>query len=632
MPVGRDERFRDTIAKSNLLSCSIPSWLVEAVIMSKESYFLVPTADESTWKFDRPVLFLGEWCLRFDRKVLWQKMDFLLAAPYGCGKAKKDSDAVEAKRLERKYFPLLCRELNKFHQVNYGERFWKILLGSWFERYSTLILNRVRTLESCLLNYNVLGIHAYPLEAYSLAAGDSYAATHAVDDHTWNHFLCLRILESFQSFQILGEKALKPEMNRFKIQTEKEFSSVRPQWKELFFEICRRIALRVARDTDAMIISSYLSLKAELQLQMLLRQIPKWILGPRLDDTVEPNIELRKVLAGKLGLESDELLEDIFKSLIFQLLPICYLEGFGHLNKKMNERKWPSKPKFIFTSNSFEYDEVFKLWAGRKMLDKFPLIFGQHGNNYGTHRYLNPTIEETTCDKFITWGWTDNLGKTVSAFMFRNAGKKFRNGNPSGKLLLIETENEHRFRTWDTTHEFRSYCDEQLAFVKYLNPKPKQELLVRLPLSSRKKLSFENEIWGSFGPEIQIESGENYIGNLISESRIVVHSYDSTGILETLSRNIPTLAFWQNNLDHLRDNVIEDYQMLIDAGIIHLTPESASSKVNEIWDRVDEWWQSQDVQEARSKFCMKYAQSSQRPVRDLKRILLESVNMINSKD
>ncbi len=625
------KRFCDTIAKSNLLSCSIPDWLVEAVIMSKKSYFLVPTADESTWKFDRPILFLGEWCLRFDRKVLWQKMDFVLAAPYGCGKAKKDSDSVEAKRLEQKYFPLLCRELNEFHQVNYGERFWKILLGSWFERYSTLILNRVRTLESCLLNYSVSDIYAYPLEGYSLAAADSYAATHAVNDDTWNHFLCLRILELFQSFQTIGEKALKPETNRFKIQTENDFPLERPQWKEVFFEIYRRISLRMARDTDAMILSSYLSLKAELQIQMLLRQIPKWILSPRLDDGVEPSIEVRKVLADKLDVVSDELLEDIFKSLIFQLLPICYLEGFSHLNKKMNERKWPSKPKFIFTSNSFEYDEVFKLWAARKVLDKVPVIFGQHGNNYGTHRYLNPSVEETTCDKFITWGWSDNLGKTVPAFMFRNAGKKFRNGNPSGKLLLIETEIERRFRTWDTTHEFRSYFNEQLAFVKYLNLKPKQELLVRLPLSSRENLISENEIWGRFGPEIQIESGIKSIENLISKSRIVVHSYDSTGILETLSRNIPTLAFWQNNLDHLRDNVIEDYQMLIDAGIIHLTPKSAASKVNEIWDCVDEWWQSKDVQEARSKFCMKYAQSSQRPVRNLKRILLETVNMIDSK-
>ena len=96
-----------------------------------------------------------------------------------------------------------------------------------------------------------------------------------------------------------------------------------------------------------------------------------------------------------------------------------------------------------------------------------------------------------------------------------------------------------------------------------------------------------------------------------------MHSYDSTGVLETLSQNIPTLAFWQNNFDHLREDVIPEYQMLVDAGIVHLSVESVADKVNEIWSDVDKWWSERNVQDARKSFCDIYAKNCENPIKTL---------------
>jgi putative transferase (TIGR04331 family) len=303
---------------------------------------------------------------------------------------------------------------------------------------------------------------------------------------------------------------------------------------------------------------------------------------------------------------------------------MCYLEGFENLNKKVNQERWPSKPKFIFSSNNFEYDEIFKLWAAKKMLEHIPLIFGQHGNDYGTDRYYFPYNEEMVCDKFITWGWASEIDQHIPAFIFRNAGKKFKNIDPMGKLLLIETHEENRFQTWDTSFEFLEYFKEQVVFADHLDLGPKENLVVRLALFSQQLFGFENERWKDYDSSIQLESGTLPITELISKSRLVVHSYDSTGMLETLSRNIPTLAFWQNNLEHLREGVLEDYQLLVDAGIIHLSPESAANKVNEIWNDVNGWWLNDSVQNARRQYCEKYARTSEHPIRDLKKILLNN--------
>ena len=121
---------------------------------------------------------------------------------------------------------------------------------------------------------------------------------------------------------------------------------------------------------------------------------------------------------------------------------------------------------------------------------------------------------------------------------------------------------------------------------------------------------------------LRLETGKININKLISKNRLVVHSYDSTGILETLSQNIPTLAFWQNGFDNIENSAIPHYQTLVDVGIIHLSPRSVASKVNDIWDDVEGWWNQSHVQTAKNQFCELYAKTSHNPLSELKRILL----------
>jgi len=94
--------------------------------------------------------------------------------------------------------------------------------------------------------------------------------------------------------------------------------------------------------------------------------------------------------------------------------------------------------------------------------------------------------------------------------------------------------------------------------------------------------------------------------------------------------NIPTIAFWQSGLDHLRDSAVPYYQRLVDAGIVHLSPASAADKVNQIWDDVDEWWSSAVVQEARIFFCDRYARNSKRPIQELKALLMSRDDQIDT--
>ena len=286
------------------------------------------------------------------------------------------------------------------------------------------------------------------------------------------------------------------------------------------------------------------------------------------------------------------------------------------MKKRTKDLSWPSKPKFIFTSNSFDTDEIFKLWTAKKVESGSKYIVGQHGNNYGTHRYIAPSVEETTADKFLTWGWTDSLPQHVPAFVFTQVHRD-QNYNPKGQLLLVELPLNHRINSWDTVAEFGRYFQEQQRFVEKLADSAKKRLVIRLHSASRYQNWSEEARWVDMDSSLKLDAGTIAIRKEIARSRLVVHSYDSTGMLETLYQNIPTIAFWQNGYDHLRDNVKQYYDLLVEAEIVHLTAESAAQKVNAVWDDIDGWWKLAQVQRARRQFCDLYARHEDAPISKL---------------
>lgn len=591
--------------------------------MSSIPRYLITTADERTWKFDRPVIFLGEWCRLYDRKHIWQDMDAIVAAPYGLGHAQKDMDHAEARTLEEKLFPILYDALNQYHGTQHGARFWRIVLGHWLRRYVDVILNRVKTLEQCLQAHQLSGTTAFSDDRYTLASLDSYAAIWAFNDDRWNNALYVRILNLLRDVRCSVEVVAGDEADGFRWHTTAATAPLKRQVLKSGYQLLRNLVGFLARENDVFIINSYLPKKEEIKLQLALGQVPQLWTSPKLILTKKPDRALRQNLSDQIAGGSSGTLFGIMCSLVFELLPVCYLEGFAELSENVQQLPWPKKPKFIFTSNNFDTDEIFKLWTAQKVESGFKYVTGQHGNNYGTYRYMYPSIEETTADKFLTWGWTDGLPQYTPAFIFKAASRKVEAHDPNGGLLLIELPMPHRVSTWDGTSEFATYFSDQQTFIDKLQNPIKRHLTIRLHSAHTYFKWGEKNRWRSFDTSIKLDTGTLKISNLIAQSRLIVHSYDSTGILEILSQNLPTLAFWQNDFDHLRDNAKPYYKLLLDVGIVHLTAESAAAKVNEVWDDVDGWWAQRAVQDARKKFCDRYARVSQYPVRDLQKLLLQ---------
>ena len=551
-------------------------------------------------------------------------MDAIVAEPYGLTDKQKDHDIAYVQGLSNQLLAEMVDALNEFHNTSHGLRYWHILIGYWLQRYVSVAFNRYFTLEQALKNYDVAGTASFDSSAYRLAPADSRAFCYASNDDVWNHVFYSRILNFW---------GVKTEVDFAPLQGVKGFSldcnskAVRKFGvKHIIRKVANFVLPLLSRKRDAFIIESHLPRMEAVKLQLSLGQCPQvWRRPAR--EYVAFDQERRGSFSIATGNHTG--FEKFVRSLLGEVVPICYLEGYDQLVRQVESLPWPTDPRFIFTSNSYAGDEVFKAWTASKVEEGVPYIIGQHGNFQAYRGHLG-WPEVVSGDIFLTWGWSNDNPRNVPAFVFKTAGKKQLKHSPDGGLLLIEVHPPHLVTTWDSLFEFGLYQEEQFRFVEALPETIGEGLTVRFHAEYKNHTWSDEQRWKDRSPRTQIETGSAPIRQLIEKSRLVVHSYDSTGIIDTLFWNIPTVCFWHGGLGHLLPSAKPYYELLRNADILHDTPEQAAEMVTAHWEDLGKWWNSSKVQDARKIFCHEYARAEKKPIQTLKHLLTSNKIIVNN--
>jgi putative transferase (TIGR04331 family) len=92
----------------------------------------------------------------------------------------------------------------------------------------------------------------------------------------------------------------------------------------------------------------------------------------------------------------------------------------------------------------------------------------------------------------------------------------------------------------------------------------------------------------------------------MNQSRIYIATYNATTFLETFTLNFPTIVFWNPVHWELNQKADGLFLKLEECGVFHKSPDSAALKLIEIWDNVDDWWESEKVQLALSLFITEF--------------------------
>ena len=551
-------------------------------------------------------------------------MNAIVAEPYGLDLNNKVQDNLECRRIEKILLTELTKVLNNTHQTAYSERFWKILIGHWLRTYIETGLNRIKTIEYCIGKYEISGSTFIELSKGKLIPKNFESMFTLLESDSWNSTFDLQILRLIKdlNFKIDVDSSQLENLKHIESNLEKK-SEIEPPKKRIFNYI--KLSLKhFKKNNDALIINTYLPKFEEIKLNLRLGQLPKFWESESIKINCEENLELRNELSIKSAQVINDKYLSILSAMLFNYLPTCYLEGFTKLEVIANKMKFPETPKFIFTSNSYSTDEVFKYWSAVKAEEGAKYVIGQHGCNFGTNRFFSPSVEEEVCDTFLTWGWDNNSLNHKPSFIFKTVKKNLKT-NPNGGLLLVQLPIDYRRKTWDTFSEHLKYFEDQKIFISNLDKSIRRNTVIRLHPEYKIHKFREDLRWLEFDDNLELDCNQGSFFSLLSKSRLVVHSYDSTGFLEALALNMPTMAFWQNGLDHLVPEAKPHYQELVDVGILHFSSKSISEKINNEWADIELWWNRLDIQKARNKFCDQYARQIEKPIHELANLLTKNL-------
>jgi putative transferase (TIGR04331 family) len=194
--------------------------------------------------------------------------------------------------------------------------------------------------------------------------------------------------------------------------------------------------------------------------------------------------------------------------------------------------------------------------------------------------------------------------------------------NPQGGILLITyslVRYSFSLGAQPTYDQWLSgYQPEQFRFVKALPEHLQHQVSVRL---YRDYGNSQEARWQDNCPQVTIAPFSLPYETLLRENRLIVATYNATTFVETISLDIPTIVFWNPKHWELQPSAQPYFDRLKAVGIFHETPESAASKLAEVWDDVPGWWHQPDVQEALEYFRHRFARTVENPIQVLKEAL-----------
>jgi putative transferase (TIGR04331 family) len=581
--------------------------------------FLITTADERMWRTDCPVLFLGEWCRLYDRRAVWEPLDAEVVPYHWDDRRKFDDDFT---RLQLIYEDLLCRTsaaLNAFHGTEKSIRYWRILVGPWLYVYIHVLFDRWTMVETAADTHDIdeTLIADFPPEV--TIAPDLLSA--AYSEVGWNQYLFDSAIEyqnkiPWRRHAAEGGRVIPKLCAR---------RMVRGIVRTALRDVVSALLSQFTKSDEAMIIRSYLPRREEMKLQLALGQVPKLWTPPR-SEAVPPDMSRRRQF--KIASNGTSAFCQFAASMIAKQIPTVYLEGYQRLKHAAEILPWPSRPRVIFTSNLFQYCEVFQEWAAEKTEAGHPLVIGQHGGFSGVgKRHPGEDHNVKVSDRYLAWAGQDEGPVVYPAPILTNIGKRVATWNPSGNLLLVTVPIRLlalRNMSWPVgPNQSAKFVGEQLRFARALCESSRASLVVRIDEAFDKKMrTFYVERWKDALPGVEIDPSTEPIENRLRQCRVFVYTYNSTGFLETLARNIPTVMFWNPWYFELRPSARPYFELLAKVQVYHEAPESAARHITQIWPDVAEWWNQPAVQQARRTFCEEYARMPRRPLDVLKKALL----------
>jgi putative transferase (TIGR04331 family) len=582
--------------------------------MDKKSLVLVSSAIKETRSVHHDNLFLGKWCLDFDE--IDQYPSSYILKYHWSEYSKLESDYQIINDIYNKCLTGLKDTLNQIHQVNYSERYWRIVLGPWLGYFIQGMFDKWESLRNAFHQYQISKTIIVEFDAAAMIPNDMQSFIKLFSSNEWNHFCFAQIIQHMEAADSIEKVYMVSERTVLK----SRISSFSERVKRILFSLFKNFLNVFALNNKVLLASTYLGFWNELKLNLRFKQWP-FIYTFKDVDQARVDLKLRDSLKIRIA-ESSEF-ERFLTSILFKHIPTCFLEGYQSLVKQVKSSVFPHSPSIIYTANFLTYDVVAMAYTAFQVENGAKLIHGQHGG-YGIPKFTFLEDHEIEIsDIFLSWGWTKNKAKVIPIGMPIPVENYLGDPQKAHHLLIVRgLWPKYTFRIDSGSGlNLNDSIENCLDLTGYLNSDIRSNnLLVRLYHSD---FGFkEKQRWRKRFPEVKIAEKGCDIQQLVSQSKLVIYTYNlSTGYLEYINANIPTIIFWDMTSSPVSEEAEEVFEELRLVGMFHESPETAAKHINLIWDDVNGWWNSDKVRSARRNLCLKFAKRPGNILPDIELIL-----------
>lgn len=574
---------------------------------------LVTTSLKNLWDNNNKNRLLNRSCLPFSLKKIFENYDYEFGPHPWDNRKNLINDYEYLKNLNVKILRDLSKSLNKLHNTSYSINYWRIALQPWLDIFLHSIFERWINLEQYFGKLN-------DYSTVFLISDDRKLILNDVDDTIlklrtdfFNHHIYKKILmyKKIKYFKYLKDDGT------YEIQY-KSYKYKRGKIKSFLTDITLFLNSFLYKKSKFFLIDTYLGRLNSLMLSLKLNSF-----GIPLVKKDFVNYEYNETLRQKLTINlEDNDFEKFISTLIHKFIPKSYVENYKSINHSLSKLNWPKKPKIIFTAHSYREELILFYIAKKKELYSSKVFFGQHGGSF--FQYLFNSGEDyqiVNSDFFFTWGDVPKENKIYNIGILKPL-KKIKYESKNKKILFVIKSLTKYTQQINSSSGVNQHIQHINDLVKLINSLKKNinENVFLFRNHARFLGLDEEKIFKHYFPKSEHDDGKIKIRKLYKKSKLIVHTYYSTGILETLALNYPSIVINNFKNTKFRKNAMINIKGLIDVGIIHQDFEKAKKHILEINNNIEKWWYSEKVQKEIKLFCKIYAKKNMNIVSDIAKI------------
>ena len=459
----------------------------------------------------------------------------------------------------------LTEELNRYHSINWSSQQYRILIGNWLESFIFILYDR--WLGSDSLSFVDSDPWVQPATSFS-----EIDQANSSDSFNYQLYLQLFHLKSGKQLADIGFPSQLQCSTGYSLE---DGPRALVHLHGLYHTFGRwKLARRIYGNSIPHRLSG-------LATPLLIHKAPP--------TSVAVDAHWRRRVTDS----SVTTFEEAASLLVRAHLPVPFLEAF----KSMRESSSIGGPPFLFSSISIQHDIHFKFLAAETH-GRTRLLIHQHGGDYGLDaQWTMELFDRSVADVFYTWGWIEDE-KTRPLPVPPRLPPRGIFKTPNKVLLTCNNYPRYPYRAdyIQMGSQNLTLIEQTIRFVRAIDDLDLEISYYPHDYGWNVQDRFSNA--GVYAPT-KSQRTENY--------KLHICNYVGTAWLETLTRDVPTICFYDPEVNLFREKAQAHIDLLTAVGVLHTSPESAAEKVREVHEDPLRWWQTSELQEIRQAFVRQYA-------------------------